>query len=295
MIISIKRILLTLTLFISINSFAGGGWSEKKGAGFFKLGQYVIISDDFFNPMGEVITIPTVSYYATSIYTEYGLTDRLTGVAYIPFFVRTTLNEIEFRQSGNTIPGDEETNIGDPLIGVKYGFFQDGPFVVGVSLLLGLPLGEDQGGEGQILQTGDGEFNQLIKIDVSRSFYPKPIYATVTAGFNNRTNVFSEWGSGNGFSEEIHYGFEIGYTLREKTLIALKIYGVESLKNGDPGGSAGNGIFSNNTEYLSITPEISHNIGNNWGLTGAVGFAFSGERILASPAYQAGVYFNLRK
>ena len=274
-----------IALLLSVQLLAGGGWTEQKGKGYFKLGQYLIVSDDFYNPVGDIIPITTVSYFATSLYGEFGLTDRITGVAYLPFFVRNTLNEIEFRQSGTTIPGDEETNIGDPIIGLKFGLAQKGPIVVAGSILFGIPAGEDRGGDGQIQQTGDGEFNQLVKLEASRSFYPKPLYTTATVGFNNRTR---------GFSEEFHYGFEIGYTIKDKALLALKIYGVESLKNGDPGGSAGNGIFSNNTEYLSITPEVSYFLGDKFGLTAGIGLAAAGERILASPAYQFGVFYQIK-
>ncbi len=280
-----KRSLTIALLLTSTLLMAGGGWSEKKGNGYFKVGEYMIIAGDFFNPVGDIIPITTVSYYATSFYGEYGITDRLTGIAYFPFFVRTTINRIRFEPSGTVIPGDEETNIGDGQIGLKYGFFQNKSFVVATSLILGIPSGEDAGGEGQILQTGDGEFNQLFKVDVSRSFYPQPLYATATLGINNRTR---------NFSEEFHYGLEVGYTIGDRALIALKIYGVESFKNGVPTGAAGNGIFSNNTEYLGITPEASVYLGDNFGLTAGVGFAARGERILAAPAYQLGVFLQRR-
>ncbi len=273
-------------ILVSFDIVAGGGWTEKKGNGYFKLGQYSILASDFYNPKGDIIPITTVGYHATSFYCEYGITDNITAIGYVPFFVRNTLNEIKFRQSGRTIAGDEETNIGDLLVGFKYGLLQQGSIVVGINLLFGVPLGEDRGGEGQILQTGDGEFNQLVKVDISRSFYPKPVYSTVSLGFNNRTK---------GFSEEFHYGLEVGYLVKDKALLALKVYGVESLKNGDPTGSAGNGIFSNNTEYLSITPEVSYYLGKNWGITAGIGFAARGERILAAPAYQLGIFMQRKK
>ena len=277
--------LIVVALIISQNLFAGGGWSEKKGNGYFKFGQYTIRAGNFFSPGGDIVPITTVSLYSTSFYAEYGLSDKVTGIAHIPFFVRSTLNEIKFNQSGTTIPGDEVSSFGDPIIGFKYGLFQDKSIVVGSSILFGIPFGNDRGGEGQILQTGDGEFNQLLKLEASKSFYPKPMYATLMTGFNNRTK---------GFSEEVHYGFELGYTIKDKMLVALKVAGVESLQNGNPTGAASNGIFSNNTEYLGVTPEVSYFLNDRLGLSAAVGFALKGERILAAPAYQFGVYWLKR-
>jgi hypothetical protein len=264
-------------------TWAGGGWVYQKGSGFLKVNEYVIRSDQFFNPEGEIIDITTVSFYSSNIYAEYGFTDRLTGVLYFPFFVRTTLNKTQFRQSGNELPGDEENNIGDIEVGFKYGFAQDKPVVFSAGIYFGIPSGEDVGGEGGILQTGDGEFNQLFKFEASRSFYPIPLYATATIGFNNRTR---------GFSEEFHFGLEAGYNISPKFLATVKMYGVESFKNGDPGGSAGNGIFSNNTEYLSIRPGLAYTLKENWGISAEVGFATRGERILASPSYELGVFYT---
>jgi hypothetical protein len=101
-----KRIITIAVLaLLPLVTFAGGGWPQPKGKGFFKLGQNAIRSSAFFNPAGEVIDITTTSLYTTSLYGEYGLTGRLTGLFYFPFFVRGTLNEIRYRQSGNVEPG----------------------------------------------------------------------------------------------------------------------------------------------------------------------------------------------
>jgi hypothetical protein len=150
------------------------------------------------------------------------------------------------------------------------------------SLTLGLPLGVTDGGESGALQTGDGEFNQLIKVEASHSFYPVPLYATATVGFNNRTQ---------GFSEEFHYGIEVGVNITAQLLGLVRICSVESFKYGDPGGAA-NGVFSNNMEYLSIAPELDFNLNDKYGVSAQAAFAVHGERILASPNYSFGVFMK---
>ncbi|MEL7004608.1 MAG: hypothetical protein AAFN93_18015 [Bacteroidota bacterium] len=277
-------IFILLALFTSQLVLAGGGWPQKKGKGFFKLGQNFIISDSFFDPNGDIIDITTISLYTTSIYGEFGLTDRLTAVAYVPFFVRSTINEVERRQSGNIEPGDELNSIGDADIGFKYALTQDKKYAVSVGLTFGLAFGENQGGESGILQTGDGEYNQLISIDVSRSFYPAPIYATVSTGFNNRTRDFSD---------EFRYGFEIGYTGFKNFTLALKAAGVASFQNGDASGVLGNSIFANNTEFFSITPEVNYDVSDKFGLSASIGFAPYGKRILASPNVGFGAFLKI--
>ncbi|MGB5979959.1 MAG: hypothetical protein WBG62_21270, partial [Cyclobacteriaceae bacterium] len=198
-------------------------------------------------------------------------------------FVRSTINNLESRTTGQVIPGDEVNAIGDFDVGLRYGFMQDKPVVMAVSLTLGLPLGETAGGEGGILQTGDGEFNQLVKVEASHSFYPLPFYVTALAGFNNRTG---------GFSDEYHLGGEIGYSKNKLTAL-LKVYSINSFFSGKADNVGQGSIFSNNLEYLALTPEVLYLLGDNFGVSASVGTALSGKRILASPNWSAGVVWNL--
>ena len=98
---------------------------------------------------------------------EYGLGDNWNVIAYVPFFVRATQNKQVFNQSGLENEGFELNSFGDADVGIKYGFNQKGPVVFAASLILGIPSGQNKP-EGS-LQTGDGEFNQLIKLE-SQSF-----------------------------------------------------------------------------------------------------------------------------
>lgn len=261
---------------------AGGGWPQPKKGGYFKFGQNMIYASSFYGPGGDIVDITTIGLYTTSFYGEYGFTDRLTGIAYFPVFVRSTLNEIKFKQTGTIIPGDEFNSIGDAEVGFKYGLIVNKPVVVSASLILGLPLGETAGGDSQILQTGDGEFNQMIRIDASHSLYPKPLYLSAYAAFNNRTN---------NFSDEVRFGLEFGATLK-KFIPIFKLNVVQSLNNG---GTAvvQNGVFSNNTEYISPAIEINYQVNDKIGVSGSGAFAFSGQNILAAPNWGVGVYLKL--
>ena len=273
-----------LILFLNavvILCYAGGGWPQPKGQGYFKLTQNYIGSSSFYNPDGEIIDITQTNLFTTSAYAEYGFTNRFTGIIYFPFFVRNTLNEVRYNQSGKVSPGDEVNSIGDADVSFKYGLIVNKPIVVSATLLFGLPLGKTAGGTSQILQTGDGEFNQMIRIDASHSFYPKAFYASVYVGFNNRTQ---------GFSDEVRVGGEIGVTYK-KFIPILKINVVQSLFNGDSE-VAQNGIFSNNTEYISPTLELNYQLSEKIGISGSGGFALAGRNILASPNWSLGAYLK---
>lgn len=263
-------------------SIAGGGWPQPKGKGYFKLSQNFIVSPYFYNPDGQIIDITTTSLWTTSLYAEYGLTSRLTGIIYFPFFVRNALNKQVYNQSGTTVAGDSFQSIGDTDISFKYALIVNKPIVLSATLLLGLPLGQTSGGNSGILQTGDGEFNQLIRVDASHSFYPKPFYISAYTAFNNRTN---------NFSDEVRFGAEFGLTLK-KFIPIIKLNVVKSLFNGE-GGVTQNGIFSNNTEYISPTLELNYQATEKIGISGSGGFALAGRNILAAPNWSIGVYLKL--
>ncbi|MEM8895879.1 MAG: hypothetical protein AAGC88_14955 [Bacteroidota bacterium] len=277
-----KKLALLLAMIISANAYAGGGWSQPKGNGFLKISQSMIRANSYFSPSGDILDITTTSLYTSSVFLEYGLTDRLTGIVYMPFFVRSTLNNLETPDGMLVEEGDELNSIGDADVTIKYGLVQNSTYVLSASLTLGLPIGEPSGGSTELLQSGDGEFNQMITFELSRGF-SSGWYATVLAGFNNRTN---------NFSDEIRYGGEIGYA-KGKLIPILKLYGVASLMNGDELGVPNNGVFSNNIEYLAITPEILYNVNGKFGVTASIGGAAFGNRLLAAPNFIAGIYWNL--
>lgn len=276
--------LCSLLIFLSAQLLAGGGWVSKKGHGFFKLEQRWIRADQFFTAEGNIVPITTTSIYLTNFYGEYGINNKIDLIASVPLVARNVLNETNYSLSGRTEPGDAVTSLGDMLVGAKYGIVQDRAVVLAASVYFGLPTGNPSGGNTMLLQTGDGEFNQLVKLDGGVSFHPLPAYATFGVGFNNRTK---------GFSEEFHYNVELGYTFREKVLLSARVWSVSSFFNGDTP-SVVNGIFSNNTEYFSYGPQLAYlHQGGKLGASISVDYAASGKNVLARPAWGAGVFLKL--
>ncbi|MFT7034318.1 MAG: hypothetical protein ACJA2S_002832 [Cyclobacteriaceae bacterium] len=275
-------IMFSAILLISTIAEAGGGWTQKKGTTYAKLNQFGIVADSYFNPEGNIIPVqPTISFYSTSLYAEYGITDRLTGILYFPFFSRSVLNNLE-KLNGDFMEGDELNSIGDTDLSLKYGLVQDKSIVVSTSLTLGLPLGVSAGGETGSLSTGDGEFNQMITVEASHSFYPFNAYVTALVGFNNRTQHLSD---------EIRYGLEAGYTYK-KLIGIVRMYAIKSMNNASAAIDPVQGLFSNRVEYMSMTYQLAYNFTDKFGLTVSKGTAFTGKRILADPSYSVGVYFN---
>ena len=278
-----------LSLFTLTSLHAGGPWPQPKGNGYFKLYQWWIVSDQHFTDAGLLDPNVTQGVFNTSLYGEFGFTDRLTGILNFPMFSRAYFNNTISGTTGEVIdPGEGINSIGDTDLGLQYGLLVNGPFVLSARVMFGLPLGNNGGGSSGALQTGDGEFNQILRVDAGTSFRigKTNAYAAAFLGVNNRSN---------GFSDEFRFGVEAGATvLQDKLTLIARLHGIESFQNGDPEkGANSTSIFANNSEILSFSPEIAYHINEKWGFSVGTGIALSGKIIFAAPSYSAGIFFKL--
>ena len=286
-----KLIYTILFLFFSFTIFAGGGWPQPKGKGYFKAYSWWIIADQHYTDSGLIDPNITSGIFNNGIYAEYGLTNRLTLITNVPIFSRSFINNLRSNTTGELLsPGDAINSIGDIDLGIKFGITKPGSKVaVAGTINLGLPTGKEVGGIGNNLQTGDGEFNQYLQLDAGTSFSlgKMPFYTNVYGGINNRTN---------GFSDEFRYGFEIGAGLFDQKLwLTGRINGIESFQNGSTAQEVNTtSIFANNTEYTSFGLETSYYVTNSVGISASIASAFQGKIIYAAPSYSVGVFYHLR-
>jgi hypothetical protein len=264
-----------------------GGWPQPKGHAYLKLYEWWIVADQHYTDQGKIDPNTTNGVFNTIFYGEYGVTDRLTVVASVPLFSRAYFNNTISGTTGETIiPGEAINGIGDADIGLKYGI-PNMPLAMSAMVVLGLPLGDESGGSTGSLQTGDGEFNQMLQIDAGQGFTigDAPAYANIYAAFNNRTN---------GYSDEVRAGIEAGVNIFDQKLwLTGRLYTVQSMKNGERNfKNNGTSIFANNSEHITISPEVAYKITPNFGVGVSAGFALYGEIIFARPSYSVGVYGN---
>lgn len=291
-----KYIIILAVLIIGINTAqAGGPWPQKKGKGYFKLSEWWIVFDQHFTGSGGIDPNITSGIFNTTLYAEYGFTDRLTGIAYAPLLSRTYMNNLRSSTTDEIlIEGDALNSFGDMDLGIKYGITKPGAKIpIAATLLLGIPTGQTSGGELGNLQTGDGEFNQLLQLDAGTSFQlgkKKKVNSYVSAyvGFNHRTNDFSE---------EFRYGFEYGAGFMDNKLwLVGKLNAIESLKNGATAeNTTSTSIFANNSEYISYSLEAAYYVTKKVGFSVSYASAFRGEIIAAAPSYSVGVFLDLGK
>jgi hypothetical protein len=273
-----KRIILLTILIISVSATASfaGGWTQPKGGGFAKIDAYIINAGNVFDDDGESVSIPDYSFLSTNLYAEYGITDKLSGIIYFPFLVSSESDPFAGEESISI------SSVGDLDIGVRYGLLQTERVVVSGVLMLGIPTGSAE--EEELLWTGDGEFNQIIKAEAGFSL-PASVYAVAGLGFNNRSQ---------GFSDEVIFDIEAGIGLFDQQLFfALKSAGKLPMDNGDEDVTGGYGMFSNNTGYVSFGPELTYIMKNGLGFSVNTYGAFFGRNLLAAPSYSAGIVYRM--
>ncbi len=282
-----KYLLLVFSVFISSTVVAGGGWPKKKKTYYFKLSGWYLNADEHFTPNGKGPNT-TVQLFSTNLYGEYGITDRLTAVANIPFFYRNTFNKTIV--NGNEVDaGDELNSFGDTQIGLKYGIFQNETFSATFGVTFDLPFGINGRGLANRLATGDEEFNHIYRFDVGASIYNSDqvsVYGNLYTGYNIRTE---------GFSDESRSGLEIGVGFLDKKLwVVGKLDTIQPLFNGDREPESSSGIFVNNVEVTSISPEINYYVTEKIGVSAGATIPLSGNFVYTNPSYTAGIFIDVK-
>jgi len=287
-----KKTITTILLIFSISAlFAGGPWPQPKGKGYFKLSEWWTVFDKHYTDTGLTDPNLTTGIFNTTIYGEYGITDRFTAVVNAPIFSRTYMNNLKSITTQEVIiPGESLNGIGDLDVAIKFGLTKPGSSIpLSITAGVGIPTGNSNGGTLGNLQTGDGEFNQSIQLDAGKSFklINQAAYLSSYVGLNNRTNSFSE---------EFRYGIELGLgLLNQKLWVSTKLNAIKSFKNGATAETVtSTSIFANNSEFTSIALDVNFYVTKRTGVSFSYATAINGEIIAAAPAYSIGVFYDMK-
>ncbi len=268
--------------------YSGGGWPQPKGKGYFKLSEWWVNADQHYTLGGLKDPNVTTGLYNTTFYGEYGFTNKFTGVINVPLLSRNVVNNLISGTTNEIItPGEAINSPGDAEITLKYGVFQHSAISISASIIFGIPLGENAGGLAGNLQTGDGEFNQIFRIDAGIPLGGNDAfsaYGNVYGGYNLRIR---------GFSDEIRYGAELGIGIFSQKLYVTGRYDVIKSRNNEESGAIDGSFFANNSEVTSLTGEISYQITSKVGVSASYGTALDGKIIYAAPSYSFGVFLKV--
>lgn len=286
-----KKVALSfIFLSMAFSITAGGPWPQKKGNFYVKVSEWWVVFDQHFTDQGLIDPNTTTGLFSTTLYAEYGISDRFTATVYAPLLSRNYMNNLVSLTTNEVlVPGEAINRIGDIDFSAKYALTK--LFPVSATLTLGIPTGVASAGVAGNLQTGDGEFNQLLQVDVGQGFqYSEKVagYFTSYAGVNNRTK---------GFSDEFRYGIEGGLSFVEDRLWLIgRVSGVESFQNGETAATVSStSIFSNNSEFTSYGVEAAYYISKKYGFSASFASVFRGKIIAAAPSYSIGFFYDMGK
>ncbi len=283
---------LVFVLVLPVLAKAGGPWPQGRGKAYVKLSEWWLRYDRHYTDEGRTDPNLTTGVYNTFLYGSFGLTDRLTGIVNANVFGRNVVNRLQSSVSNEIlVPGAALNGLGDIDLALKYTLTEPGAaWPLSATLLLGLPTGQDVGGELNNLQTGDGEFNQLLRFDAAHGFgvgEGSSAYVAAYAGVNHRTG---------GFSDEFRGGLEAGINLLSRKLwLISRLDVVESFQNGESASTfTGSGIFSNDAEFTSIGLEANYYLTPRLGVSVGAAGAVRGQLIAAAPSYSVGAFLDLK-
>lgn len=261
-------------------------WTLEKGKGYYKIGVWWLEADEHYTNTGLVDPNATRGLFITNFFGRYGLNNKITLIGYIPH-TRVYQNAQVFSSGREHIPGEQFSSLGDINLGVEYQVAKNKGWAHSISLSLGLPSGKNRGGSDGSYQTGDGEFNQLLRFHTGKSYQlgAQQFYAKVSVGVNQRSN---------GFSDEFHANIETGTKVfKEKFLLLLRSNTIQSFHNGTLDASNSNGsIFANNVEVVNLGGELIYQLSPklSWGLSGS--YPLSGRVLYRAPAFSTGISYQ---
>tara|TARA_B110000114_G_scaffold96176_1_gene101364 strand:- start:211 stop:879 length:669 start_codon:yes stop_codon:yes gene_type:complete len=199
-----KNFLSFLFLFVIVLQTLHAQLLKEKGKGFYKIGAWSLLADEHYTNEGKIDPNATRGLFISSLYFQHGLSKKINLIGYIPFFVRNyQYNQVSKIKDRIIEKGQGINAFGDVNLGLEFKIKTLGLWHFSSTLTLGIPSGENKGGTDGSYQTGDGEFNQHLHVNVGTSFDFKgfPVYSKMDVGFNNRTK---------GFSDELIIGGESG-------------------------------------------------------------------------------------
>jgi hypothetical protein len=273
------RVSIFIGIFLSFSySLYSQGWNQKKGEGYFQLGQKSISSDHVFvkdlrNPING-----KVSNSVSELYGEYGISDHIMGILAIP----VTYNSVSY--DGNAGLGyagksDSKFGIGEINAGVGISLRKDKKLVSNLYLLAGLPVDGDSTALG--VRLSDDEYTQSVRLGVGYGgFYP--LYINGLIGYSNRTK---------NYSDAINFQFGMGYILDDKWIFAVKLFGQSSLFNGDTESKTSLMFGANNAEYIAYGPEVSYQI-NKLGFFANFMTGNNPYNVIATRSVSLGLYYK---
>lgn len=267
-------------------SHAQSGWTKAKGEGFYQLSFQSFKSENYYNLAGDLLKTNEFSQQSLVLYSEYGITDRLTVIANWPL---QTWNSFEITETAHGL-GDLKVEIKQALL-KKF-------LPLSISITPEIPIGRaNHFAKSKIndderinLPSGDGEFNLWGTLASSFALPNDPLYGSIFGTYNYRTQYNDVQ-----FSDQIGIGGEIGYQIAGKIWVNAKIQALKSIQEvttvsdfvrGDGTAFTSYSFGASMPVYRDFHFSLNYRNFNDW--------IFSRENIYSSGVLGFGIYYQIK-
>lgn len=198
---------------------------------------------------------------------RYGITDRLEGVAQVPFFHLRFDDLADDRTS---------SGLGDVRLGLRYNLVKDSP-VATLEARVKFPTGTFVN-DAEVVPVGEGQWDLDLAAEVAHSFWPRPFYLNGQVGYRFRGPNEE---SGIDFGDELFWLAEGGYTVNARLGLKLVARGL----HGQEGTSFDIPIETLKRKAVYVEPGAVFRINPKWFLEFAVPFTVAGRNWPAGPVF----------
>lgn len=267
---------LAAILLIAPAQLCAGAWTQSPGGLYCKIAGLSFRSQEYLDAAGDrqvraaKPSMEELRDKNVSAYLEYGLLERLTLVASLPYkrlvYEKTEVKVFKSDVLDTTItrlhPDEMRSGLADLELRLRWRWLLK-PAVVSLALGGKFPLGYDveQDGNGSLepsgiglgpspvdgadskVPLGTGENDIDMRLLVGKSLYPFPGYLTSTVGYRQR---------GGAFSDEFFYGFEAGVAYQRLLVKGV----VEGMHTTGDCGAMGRGGLVGDQDILKVAPGL---------------------------------------
>ncbi len=282
----IRPILLLTLLIIGQKIFAQSPWTQKKGNGYYQASLNLINSYNrlHLNGADSWNLSRELSDMTASVYGEYGLNDKLTLIAELPYKFLSTGN-VFLANSSIANPSNQEgtlNTLGNIKLAARNQFINKGVVFSG-QLTLELPTAKYDDKTG--LRSGYDAISLIPSVSVGKGFDKHYGYLSIGTGIKS-----------NGYSEDLRISGEVGTKVLNRLWIVGVLDILKSFENGDliaPTRNLETGLYVDRQAYtalgLKFILEAHDNLGFNAGFYGG-----SGNFVAAQLSMNFGVYLKIQ-
>ncbi|NIW80891.1 MAG: hypothetical protein GWN16_16140 [Calditrichae bacterium] len=279
----VVMMVLMLMFVITAWVFAGGPWTQPAGSGYGQVSFTGIFSyDRLYTEDGSGITLNrNVSDITLLGYFEYGLTDKLTLIAHVPYkMVKTDEGMNAGGDFPNTLASGSLSGFGNPALAAKINFIRGTVLVSGQMQLDAKIITEEQ-------------YTGLRTGYPAWSFTP----TVIVGGGTHRFYAFAEAAvrlRSDDYSNDFMANIEAGYLFFGRLWLAGAGDILQTISDGvrPADGSQQTGLYANGQEYVAYGFKLILVISRDWGINASSFSAGSGHLVPKSAPFTLGLYYR---